>query len=80
MPKPHPVFIVTTIDSDGDTWIVHVCDTLDTAQHARLRYAAHLVNEGIFPTVDEAIDSRHMRIAYHTVETREDVDSQYLTE
>lgn len=71
------VYIVTTTDSDGDTWIVDACDTLDTAQYARLMYAERFVLDGLYPDVESAIDSRRIRIAYHKIETRDDITNYY---
>lgn len=71
------VFLVTTVDSDGDTWIVHACDALDTAQYARLRHAKQLMLDGIAPDIDTAIDRRQIRIAYHKIEDRAAVERSY---
>lgn len=71
------VFLVTTIDSDGDTWIVHACDALDTAQLARLRHAKQLVLDGLYYDMDAAIDGRQIRIAYHKIEDRAALDRAY---
>jgi len=77
MTSLNPVFIVTTVDSDGDTWIVHVCDTLDTAQLARRALAKQLVLDGHAPDMDAAIDKRQLRIAYHHVEDRAALERSY---
>ena len=77
MTPSHHVYILTTIDSDGDTWILNVCDTLGTAQYARLRHASQLVLDGHAPNVDEAIDSRQLRIAYYQIEDRAALERSY---
>jgi hypothetical protein len=77
MTSSNHVFIVTTIDSDGDTWILHVCDALDTAQLARHRFASQLVLDGHAPDMDTAIDRRQLRIAYHQIEDRAALERSY---
>lgn len=71
------VYILTTIDSDGDTWIVNVCDTLDAAQRSRVLMAKQLVLDGHAEDVEDAIFRRQLRIAYYRVEDRAAVEKAY---
>lgn len=71
------IYILTSIDSDGETWVVNVCDTLDTAQRARDLFALQLVNDGICSNVDAAIDGRQMRISASRIQSRAAIDAEY---
>jgi hypothetical protein len=75
-PTDH-VYIVTTIDSDGDTWVLHVCATQDAAQYARVKHANQLVLDGYYTGIDEAIDGRHIRIEFHKIEDLTAVSKSY---